>query len=59
MSTGQARGEIRRSVRPTDLAAMLLASLEGAVALARLAPHSATREAVARPLIQWIESMRR
>lgn len=55
---GQSKGEIRRSVPPAELATMLLAALEGAVAISRLAPHAGARDAVGRQLAQWLEGFR-
>jgi TetR/AcrR family transcriptional regulator, transcriptional repressor for nem operon len=55
---GQTHGSVRRDVKPTDAAGLLIAMLEGYVSLAKNAQDAKVMKAGIRNIVNWLRSLR-
>jgi hypothetical protein len=55
---GQARGSVRRDVKPAEAAGLLIAMVEGYGSLAKNAQNPEVMKAGIRNIVEWLRSLR-
>ena len=58
LKAGQTQGRVRRDVEPTEAAGLLIATLEGYIALAKNAQDAKVLKAGIRNIVTWLQSLR-